>query len=72
MISSYSKTSVFVRPHGNEKPALFKISALESVFYVFEKLFFGDRFHRIRVDDRLKGRRKSPFSNENGYLSTGP
>ena len=50
MISFYSKTSVLVRPHGNEKPALFKVSTPESVFYVFEKMRFGDRFHGIRVD----------------------
>ena len=37
MTSSYSKTSVFVRPHGNEKPAFSKISTPKCVF---EKLRF--------------------------------
>ena len=32
MTSSYSKTSVCVRPHVNEKPAFFKISTLGTVF----------------------------------------
>ena len=32
MTSSYSKTSVCVRPHVNEKPAFFKISTLGSFF----------------------------------------
>ena len=66
MMSSYSKTSVLVRPHGNEKPALFKISTLESVFYLFEKFFFGDRFHQIRVD---KGNRWIHFQSERTQLS---
>ena len=32
MTSSYSKTSVFVRPHGNDKQAFSKICTLESVW----------------------------------------
>ena len=36
--SSYSNTSVFFRPHVNEKPAFSKISTLERVF---EKMRFG-------------------------------
>ena len=32
MTSSYSKTSVCVRPHVNEKPAFFKMSTLGTVF----------------------------------------
>ena len=47
MTSSYLKTSVFVRLHVNEKPALSKIFTLESVL---EKMLFCDRFDRIRVD----------------------
>ena len=31
MTSSYSKTSVCVRPHVNEKPAFFKVSTLGTV-----------------------------------------
>ena len=41
MASSYSKTSVFVRPHINEKPAFSKIFTLESVF---EKMPFRGPF----------------------------
>ena len=37
MTSSYSKTSVFVRPHVNKKPAFSKIFTLKSVF---EKMRF--------------------------------
>ena len=41
MTSSYWKTSVFVRPHVNEKPAFLKISTLENVF---EKMHFRWQF----------------------------
>ena len=39
--SSYSKTSVLVHPHENEKPAFWKISTLKTVF---EKLRFRGPF----------------------------
>ena len=35
MTSSYSITSVFVRPHVNEKPAFSKMSTMESVFWKY-------------------------------------
>ena len=54
MTSSYSKTSGFVRPNLNEKPAFSKISTLESVF---EKMRFGDPFSS---SDRC-GRAKTYF-----------
>ena len=54
MKSSYPKTSVFVRPHVNEKPAFSKIFSLENVF---EKIMFsvtkkvsGFKQKRILVD----------------------
>ena len=56
MTSSYSKTSVFVRPHVNVKPAFTKIFSLENVF---ENITFSVT-------------KKSPVSNKNGYLWTGP
>ena len=63
IVQLYSKTSVFVRPHVNEKLAFSKIFTLKSVF---ENLRFRDRFHRIRVDVRPNQRQKYPFSNKNG------
>ena len=56
--SSYSKTSIFVRPHVNEKQAFSKISLWRALF---KRCVFRDLFHRIRVDGRLNRREKSPF-----------
>ena len=56
--SSYSKTSIFVRPHVNEKQAFSKISVWRAFF---KRCFFRDPFHRIRVDGRLNRREKSLF-----------
>ena len=59
----YSKTSIFVRRHVNEKVTFSKIFTLEGVF---ETMRFRDRFHWIRVDVRPNQRQKYSFSNKNG------
>ena len=71
MTSSYSKSSVFVRSHLIEKPAFWKISTLESVF---EKMRFGWPFSLDSCGRSVgqTGGEKSPFSNKNGYVWTGP
>ena len=54
MKSSYPKTSVFVRPHVNEKPAFSKIFSLENVFenitFSVIKKVSGFKQKRILVD----------------------
>ena len=55
MTSSFSKTSVFVRPHVNEKPAFSKIFSLENVFenisLLVTKKISGFKQKRILVDE---------------------
>ena len=63
------KSTVFVHPHVLAKTAFSKSSTLESVF---ESSVFGDRFHRIRVDGSRVRKEKVAFSNEDGYVWTGP
>ena len=46
MASSYSKTSLFIRPYVREKPAFTKISDVESVF------------EKLRLDGRQNWRKK--------------
>ena len=60
MTSSHSKTSIFVRPHVDEKPAFLK------------RCVFGDRFHRIRVDGYLMSKRNnnSPWHHASLYISS--
>ena len=53
LISSYSKTSVFVHPHEIDHPAFSKISTLGPVW----KNCFWCRKRRLRVDRRLKRRK---------------
>ena len=54
MTSSFSKTSVFVRPHVNEKPVFSKIFSLEDVFenitFSVTKKISGFKQKRILVD----------------------
>ena len=70
MTSSYSNTSVFFRPHVNEKPAFSKISTLERVF---EKMRFGWPFSSDTCGQYAKAdEKKSPFSSKKGYVWTGP
>ena len=66
-VFSFSKTSVFVRPHVNEKPAFSKISTLGTAF---ENIVFNAQkgLLPVRVDGRLKRRKKSPFSKISGYV----
>ena len=59
MASSYSKTSLFVRPYVNEKPAFTKLSALESVF--LKDAFSLAVFHRISVDGKPNWSKKITF-----------
>ena len=62
-VFSLSKTSVFVRPHVNEKPAFSKISTLETAFH---NIVFNAQKGRlpVRVDERLKRTKKvSVFKN---------
>ena len=68
-MTSYSKTSVFVRPLKRKKPAFSK-SALWKAF--LKKCFFVDWFHRVRLDSRPNRRKKNPFSNKLGHVWTGP
>ena len=49
----------FMRPHENDKPAFSKNSAPGTVF---KNARFGSRKFRLRVDERPKRRKKSPFS----------
>ena len=53
------KDFLFMRPHKNDMPAFSKNCAPGTVF---ENLRFGSRKFRLRVDERLKRRKKSPFS----------
>ena len=69
MSSAFSKSSVFVCQHLHAKTAFSKSYTLESVC---EKFRFIDRFHRIRVDGSRIRKEKVAFSNENGYVWTGP
>ena len=68
-MSAFSKSSVFTRPHDNMKTAFSKRSTLESVF---EKVRFGDRKHRLRVNANPKRIKKEAFSKISGYVWTGP
>ena len=61
MTSSYSKTSGFVRPNVNEKPAFSKISTLDLRAFL-KRCVLGDRFYQIRVDGRPDWGIKYPFS----------
>ena len=67
------ETSIFVRPHENEKPAFSKISTLESVC---EKMSFRWPFSADTCgpDGRLNRRKKyiSVFKHINWYVWTGP
>ena len=56
----YLSCPVFVCPHVHAKTAFSKSSV------------FIDRFHRIRVDGSRIRKEKVAFSNENGYVWTGP
>ena len=70
MTSSYSNTSVFFRPHVNEKSAFSKISTLERVF---EKMRFGWPFSSDTCGGTPKRiKKKSPFSSKKEYVWTGP
>ena len=59
-VFSLSKTSVFVRPLVNEKPAFSKISTLGTAF---ENIVFNGQKGRlpVRVDGRLKRRKISGY-----------
>ena len=70
MASSYSKISFFLGSH--EKDSLVAFSKISNMGNVWKRCVFGYRFDRIRVDGRTDRRKKSPFSNQNGYLWTGP
>ena len=59
---------VFVCPHVNIWPAFSKLFTRNSVF---EKMHFGDHFHQINVNGRPNQRKKSLFSNKNGYVWMG-
>ena len=69
MTSSYSKTSVSP-VHTNTINLRFQKSPLWRAFS--KTSVFSDRKRRIRVDGRLKRRKKSPFSKISGYVWTGP
>ena len=57
---AFLKSSVFTRPHDNRKTAFSKRSNLESIF---EKLVYGDRKCRLRVDASPKRIKKTRFKN---------
>ena len=59
---------VFVCPHVNIWPAFSKLFTRNSVF---EKMHFGDHFHQTHVNGRPNQRKKSLFSNKNGYVWIG-
>ena len=65
----FTVSSVFVYSHVHVKTVFLESSTLESVF---ESSVFIDRFHRIRVDESRIHKEKFAFSNENGYVWTGP
>ena len=69
MTSSYSKTSV-LPVHTNTINLRFQKSPLWRAFS--KTSVFSDRKRRIRVDGRLKRKKKSPFSKIYGYVWTGP
>ena len=69
MTSAFSKSSVCVCLHVHAKTAFLKSSTLESVS---KSSVFIDRFHEIRVDGSRTRKEKVAFSNENGYVWTGP
>ena len=57
MTSSYSKTSVFVRPQKkSDKLAFLKNSTLRTLFLT---CVFGIRERRLRVDGKLKRKKES-------------
>ena len=69
MTSSYSKTSVSP-VHTNTINLRFQKSPLWRAF--LKTSVFSDRKRRIRVDGRLKRRKKAPFSKISGYVLTRP
>ena len=64
MTSSYSKTSVFVCAHENDKPVFSKNSILGTVFESLKTPLTCGR--------KDKQRKKSPFSKISRYVWTGP
>ena len=69
MTLAFSKSSVFVCPHEHAKTAFSK----RPLWRAFSKSsVFIDRFHRIRVDGSRIRKEKVAFSNQNGYVWTGP
>ena len=62
------KTS-FLSVHMLTSGQRFQNSSLWIAF--FEKMHFGDHFHQIHVNGGPNQRKKSPFSNKNGYVWMG-
>ena len=75
MTSSYSKTSVFLRPHVNEKLAFSNISTPKSNFEKKGRgwgafsvtVFTGYVWTEGQTEEKI-----SAFSKQNGYAWTGP
>ena len=67
-MTSYSKTSVFVRPLKRKKPAFSK-SPLCKAF--LKRCFFVDWFHRVRLDSRPNRRKKIRFQTNSDMCGRG-
>ena len=72
MTSSYSKTSVFVRPHENDKPAFSKISTLGTVLENLGFWYPKTPFTCGRKAKTMTEKKKSPFSKISGCAWTRP